>query len=180
MVPVPSAGVRRAQRARGLAALKNLTLGAISALAAFVLASSAGCGTDAKGIEDCRDIELARCEAAGPCGIVTDIAECKRYYRDHCLHGLAVDSPPRNLVDECVAMVKRAGQCAQANGPDTALDYCPELVTRHAIQATTACDIVHFPERADECSFLLPVPLEEPAGEGGQGGQNSGEGSGGT
>jgi hypothetical protein len=180
MASVPGVPARRARRTQSRAALKNLTLGAISALAAFLLVSSPGCGTDAKGVEDCRDIELARCEAAAPCGIVTDVAECKRYYRDHCLHGLAVESPPRNLVDECVGTVKRAGQCAQLSGPDTPLDYCPELVTRKAILATTACDIVHFPERADECSFLLPVPLEEPAGEGGQGGQSTTEGTGGA
>jgi hypothetical protein len=160
--------------------VRNLTLGTISAVASFLLASSWGCGTNAKGVEDCRDIEVARCEAAAACGILSDVAECQRYYRDHCLHGLAVESPPRNLVDECVAMVKRAGTCAQALGPEGLLEDCPEVVTRDAILATTVCDIVHFPERGDECSFLLPVPLEEPPSEGGAGGQTSSEGTGGA
>jgi hypothetical protein len=163
--------------------VRHLVIAAVSALAAFLLTSATGCGTDAKGIEDCRDIELERCEAAIHCGILTDVDECKRFYRDHCLHGLAVEPPPRNLVDECVAMIERAGACVQANG-NVELDECPGI-SRETILADTACDLVRFPERADECSFLLPTPLDPgpppaEAGAGGEPGTGNGEsGSGG-
>lgn len=166
-------------------AARHLVLAVISALAAFLLTSATGCGTDAKGIEDCRDIEIERCEAARHCGILTDVDECKRFYRDHCLHGLAVEPPPRNLVDECVGMIERAGACVLANG-DAELAACPEI-SRETILADTACDLVRFPERADECSFLLPTPLDPgpppaTAGASGDGGEEGGGGdsSGGT
>ncbi|HEY3494176.1 MAG TPA: hypothetical protein VGK73_05800, partial [Polyangiaceae bacterium] len=159
---------------------RQLVLASLSALAAFLVASSQGCGTDAKGVDDCRDIERARCDVAPACGIVSDADECRRYYRDHCLHGLAVEAPPRNQVDDCVAMLKRAGACAQASGPATALEDCPEDVSRKAILAPTVCELVRFPERADECAFLLPTPLEEPPGAGGAPGGGGSEEPGGS
>jgi hypothetical protein len=158
-------------------ALKNLVYATISAVAAFLLTSSSGCGTDAKGIDDCRDIERARCQAAAPCGIVTDVEECQRYYRDHCLHGLAVESPPRNLVDECVGMINRAGTCVTNLGADPPLSECPG-VTRHSVLTPTVCDLIRYPERADECSFLQTVPLPEPAA--GAGGESSNPAAGGA
>ena len=178
MAPRPS----RHGRSTLVRAARQFALASISAAASFLLASSSGCGTDAKGVDDCRDIEQARCDVAPSCGILSDADQCRRYYRDHCLHGLAVEAPPRNQVDECIGMLKRAGACAQASGSGTTLDDCPDDVTRKAILATTACDLVQFPERAEECSFLLPTPLDEPpegsAGESGGGAPGQGQGSG--
>ena len=96
--------------------MRRAGLGVFAALSALFLATNPGCGTDAKGVEDCRDIERARCDAAVACGKVSDLAECRRFYRDHCLHGLGVTPPARGRVDECVATIKQAAACVKANG----------------------------------------------------------------
>ena len=45
----------------------------LSAVCAFTLVSATGCGTDAQGVDDCREIEQARCEAAKSCGLISDV-----------------------------------------------------------------------------------------------------------
>ncbi len=128
----------------------------LSAVCAFTLVSAAGCGTDAKGVDDCRDIEQARCDAAQHCGLVSDVAECQRFYRDQCLHGLQVASPGSVKVKACVATIRAAGTCAAtAEGSDVELASCDPAID--APGATTACDVVKEPEKASDCSFLLPA-----------------------
>ena len=102
-----------------------------SYLLAFAVVSGTGCGTDAKDVDECRDIEQARCEAAKPCGLVDDVDACKRFYRDHCLHGMVVESPGRAQIDACVATIREAGEAME-------------------------CDTVLYPERTNACSFLSP------------------------
>jgi len=126
-----------------------------SAVCAFTLVSASGCGTDAKGIDDCRDIEQARCAAAKNCGTVSDVAECQRFYRDQCLHGLAVSLPTSTQLKQCVNTIEQAGSCAMGDA-GTELRDCTELVTVSAPGAKTACDLVASPELARECSFLAP------------------------
>ncbi len=132
---------------------------ALSALASFgvlfTLLSGYGCGTDAKAVDECRDIEQARCEAGHSCGIVDDVDACKRFYRDHCLHGMVVESPGQATVDRCVSTIQAAGTCAQAD-PTIALGACPSPVTTAASGVMSACDVVLFPERTAECGFLAP------------------------
>ena len=144
----------------------------MSALAAFALSSSSGCGTAAIGIDACRDVEYARCDAAQYCGVVDDVPACHRFYRDHCLHGLhdGVKEPTDEQVKACVDLIKQAGTCAKSD-PHTPLEDCrPRLAPRHG--ATEACDLVLAPEYADDCAWLGPRgPLPKHAGEGGQGGQ---------
>jgi hypothetical protein len=152
-------------------------LGALASLA------SPGCGTAAKGVQDCRDIEQARCKAATTCGIVTDENDCEIYYRDHCLHGLPVTPPQPAVVDDCVATITSLGTCIQSHGRSALLADCdPD----HAIadNATSACEVVQYPERAYACSFLTGTVTSPPpagtagtgntdtngAGQGGQGG----------
>lgn len=125
-----------------------------SAACALALASASGCGTDAKGVDDCRDIEQARCAAAQNCGIVTNVDECQRFYRDQCLHGLAVSLPTSTQLKECVATIEGAGMCAMGDA-GTKLSDC-DGITRGAPGAKTACDLVSKPELASECSFLAP------------------------
>ena len=145
----------------------------LSAVCAFTLVSSAGCGTSARGVDDCRDIEQARCSAAKNCGIISDVADCQRYYRDQCLHGLPVSSPGSNRVQECVSTIVAAGQCAaQASSADTRLSECPG-VTRGAPGVDAACGIVKEPEKAEECSFLTPDVEAGVGGTGGVGGANA-------
>ena len=145
-------------------AVLDLGLAAISALGAFALVSSPGCGTDAKGIEDCRDIEHARCAAAAPCGIVSDVDECQRFYRDHCLHGLPLAPPQRALVDQCVSDIEKLGACVTADHEAKARDC--DVATSGV---SRACEAVQFPEKVNSCAFLNGKPVT--ASEGGQGGQ---------
>jgi hypothetical protein len=128
-----------------------------SAICAFTLVNAAGCGTDAKGVDDCRDIEEARCAAAKNCGIVTDVDACQRFYRDQCLHGLAVSPPSSTDLKACLATIKSAGACAMNDaGSVTELNACEPAPSVSAPRAKTACDLVTNPEWAEECSFLAP------------------------
>lgn len=141
---------------------RNFALACVSALAGFGLASSPGCGTDAKGVEDCRDIERARCNAAKSCGIVTDVEACQRFYRDHCLHGLAALPPSPTAVDDCVETINTAGSCASTVGAEATLVECRETAADGVLDASgamTACDLVKKPELAERCSFLSPTPI---------------------
>jgi len=121
------------------------------------MVSAAGCGTSAQGVDDCRDIETARCAAAKNCGmLVSDVASCQRFYRDQCLHGLAVASPGAVKVKACVTTIRAAGECAALSSDgETPLSECAS-VSADAPGVKTACDLVKEPERAAECQFLLP------------------------
>ena len=146
---------------------RSLSASLLSAATTFSIVTASGCGTSAIGVDDCRSIEYARCDASVPCGLVDDAAACKRYSRDHCLHGLLVKAPA-GAVGECVRVIREAGQCA---GEDLA--DCQVTEPRSGL--SSACDVVAHPERADECSFLL----EEPPPDTGNGGQPGAGGSGG-
>jgi hypothetical protein len=154
-------------------------------LGGLTFLASPGCGTAAKGVQDCRDIEQARCKAAVACGIVTHETDCEIYYRDHCLHGLPVTPPQPAQVDDCVATITTLGTCVQSFGKDALLADCnPERPL--ADNATSACEVVQYPERAYACSFLTGTETTPPdssagagnagntetssAGQGGQGG----------
>jgi hypothetical protein len=103
------------------------------ALAALPLAV-AGCGTDAVGIQACRQIQAARCQQASPCGITlqppyhssgTDVEACVRFYDDACFHGLASGTDPGPIaVNACVAAINRApmidGGCSVVASPQMA------------------------------------------------------------
>jgi hypothetical protein len=147
-------------------ALSTLTLAATAALGAFPLVS--GCGTSAQGVEDCRSIEQARCTAAAACGLVEDAAECQRFYRDHCLHGLPVAPPSRTEVEKCVAAIDMLDQCVRAGaGADTELAGCPVETSG----GTLACEVIRAPELIHVCSFLTGKPTAPPdGGQGGEGG----------
>jgi hypothetical protein len=112
-----------------------------------------GCGTDAVGVGDCRELERARCAAGPACGF-PDVEACERYERDHCLHGLPLESISAGQIDACVLDIQRAGQCAASEGPATAANACATPVALVAV--ATACDVVRSPERAQSCSFLGP------------------------
>jgi hypothetical protein len=147
--------------------VRTLVLASGSALAGFGLVSSPGCGTDAKGIEDCRDIERARCSAAAACGIVTDVEACQRFYRDHCLHGMASLPASPTAVDECVETINSAGSCARVSpeGKLTPLSDCEDAngVLDAASNVMYACELVEKPELARRCSFLSPTPIDDGA-----------------
>jgi hypothetical protein len=163
--------------------LRRASLAVIGALSLSVLALNPGCGTSAKGVDDCREIERARCEAAYACGHVSDLDQCRRFYRDHCLHGLAVTPPPQSRVEACVGAIQRASACVKRNGIEASLADCEtgesgEVVTVDPIGISYACELVSTPERTGECSFLTPEPIPDPGpdGEGGESGSAGGRG----
>jgi hypothetical protein len=158
--------------------LRTLSATLLSAATTFSLVSASGCSTGAMGVDDCRDIQQARCRAGKACGLVSDVDGCERYYRDHCLHGLATTPPSGASVATCVDVIEKAGRCAEA-GADTRLSRCDETVTAEAPNLRLACDVVEHPELAAECSFLTDVPPDEGSGGDGSGG-SSNEGSAGA
>lgn len=121
------------------------------ATASAAVVTLGACGTDPVGVESCRRIEHARCENAYGCGISLDepvhrgdtpsldIAACKRFYDEACLHGMVAPSDPGAIaVDACVT----------------------------AIHETPDCEIVRAPEKHPDCAFLIPpAPAPEPAPE---------------
>ena len=115
---------------------------ALAALAA-VAAVGAGCGTDATGVEACRQIEDARCRRAPGCGIAIEppystmgsaVDACIRFYDTACLHGLESSDPGPVVVGQCVAAIRDGG-----------------------------CTIVASPEKSPACAWLSPTPLPEAA-----------------
>ena len=160
---------------------RALAAALLAAATSFSLVTASGCGTAAVGIDDCRDIELARCRAAASCGIISDVDACERYYRDHCLHGLPVKPPAGDSVPSCVEVIKAAGRCAEAD-PNIALADCDPAVAKPRSGFTLACDVVSHPERTPECAFLSDLPEEPDPGSAGAAGRsgNDDDGGGGT
>jgi hypothetical protein len=133
---------------------KALTLGGLA------LTAAGGCGKNAVGVDTCRDIEYARCEAAPSCPKlfdVSDVEQCKRFYRDQCLHGLAAsEEPGAPKVRRCVEAIREAGSCAEKK---KSLAECGSLQADSA-NAKSTCDLVGSPEKLDACAFLEPEPEE--------------------
>lgn len=162
---------------------RSLSATLLSAAATFSLVTASSCGTSAVGVDDCRDIEQARCRASASCldansnPLIEDVGACERYYRDHCLHGLAVKPPTGASVSACLDVIEAAGRCAKGD-PEAALD-CTDTASRPRGNFSRACDLVAHPERAVECAFLLETPDDEPDGSAGQSAGGQG-GSGGN
>jgi hypothetical protein len=154
---------------------RTLSATLVSAAATFSLVT-ASCGTSAIGVDDCRDIEQARCDAGAHClasdgtPLVADAPACRRYYRDNCLHGLPATPPSGSNVAACVRVIKAAGVCAEDDA-ESALS-CTETESLPRQGLRTACDLVARPELAIECSFLLETP-DTGDGEGGTGGDGN-------
>ena len=156
--------------------LRSLSATLLAGVSTFSLVTASGCGTKAVGVDACRDIEQARCRAGDPCGLIDDVAACERYYRDHCLHGLATAPPAGASVEACVQVIRGAGECAESD-PETPLEECESSVPAPTFGLATACDVVRHPELATECAFLTDTPPVE--GTGGQGGSGTDEPAGG-
>jgi hypothetical protein len=97
-------------------------------LASATLALAA-CGTDATGVEACRQIEEARCKKAPGCGVnmnvpphkgsaSQDIDACVRFYRDACLHGMSVADPGGPATQSCVDAITN-GDCPTVLHPES-------------------------------------------------------------
>lgn len=145
--------------------LRLVLTGVVLTAAAGWLA--AGCGTDAVGVDECREIEQARCEAAPVChGEQFDVGACRLFYRDHCLHGMQLESAPsQRSVDLCVARIQQAAACARSTGLETSIENCPaeeQPGGKEGDEVLTACQAVATPERLTDCAFLVPLPAIPP------------------
>jgi hypothetical protein len=151
------------------------------------VALGTGCGPDAAGVDDCRKIENARCEAASHCGdrfSITDVDECKRFYRNQCLHGFATGKGPgAGQVAACVRTIQAAGACAAQNSPTATLTACGDpLASETNPELADVCAVVVTPEKTAECAFLSGTATggsssggSSPGGSGsGEGGSNAG------
>jgi hypothetical protein len=141
------------------------TIAPAAALGA-VLALPPACGTSAVGVDACKQVESARCQAASACGVSleppyhtagSDQDACIRFYDVACLHGLASGSDPGPAaVSACVAAIS-SHPCA-AGGPN----------------------LVLHPEQApgSACAWLVPpasTPAADAAAEAAEGGDAASE-----
>jgi hypothetical protein len=141
----------------GTPPVRRLALG----LALVWLAGS--CGTDAVGVSECREVERARCAAAVNCGY-PDVDECQRFYRDHCLHGVPLDSVNTIDIQNCVLQIESAGRCA-AEQPGSAPSACEVPILTQS-EVGNVCDVVLQPQLASACAFLSPAPASQTQGGG--------------
>ncbi len=135
-------------------------------------AGGLGCGTEPVGVESCRTIEQRRCELAPTCGVGGDVAACKRFYRDQCLHGLSVDADPgKPAVDKCVAALDAAATCAKH-------DPASPCASVSAASGTSSCSAILKPELLTDCAWMVPlVPTTGAAGAAGGAGTAGAGGS---
>ena len=105
-----------------------------SGLLALATAGAAwipACGTDAVGVETCRQVEEARCRQAPKCPEIdlanpkhrgapqTDVDACIRFYHDACLHGLATNTDPGALArQQCIDAINK-GDCTVVEHPES-------------------------------------------------------------
>lgn len=142
---------------RKYARLLFATLGFVlvpSAFGVFVFA----CSDDPVGIEACRLIETARCEATTACGVSeADSVYCVAFYRDQCLHGMknkAADLSSESTT-ACVDAIRTVAGCARAGAMSMA--QCPTitLVAGYDPAVVRPCDIVNrAPQVLNACEFL--------------------------
>ena len=117
----------------------------LALVVALAPVAAAGCGSDATGVDVCKKIEDARCNAAAKCsnisltppyytsGSATDA--CVRFYDTACLHGLAGAAPGPGELDACVGLIQK-GNCAVLAAPWKFAD-CAWLVPSSTPEAGT-------------------------------------------
>src|SRR6188768_905747 len=115
-----------------------------------------GCSTGAIAIQQCREIERQRCEAAAVCGVIEskEVASCKRFYNDQCLHGIAGDEEP--TADEqadCLGFLEDRQADAEAARDDD---------DQAALEQS--CNVLAKPWDYDQCAFINRQIAEGGAG----------------
>ncbi|MDI1478789.1 hypothetical protein [Polyangium sp. y55x31] len=124
-----------------------------------VLAGSvaSACGTDAVGIDACREIETARCEALPACGgTEAEATYCIDLYRDQCLHGIQSGvEPGADATARCVEAVRAVAACARAGAASMADCPAEPLVAAADPAAITPCVVItRRPEQLADCAFV--------------------------
>jgi hypothetical protein len=79
---------------------------------------------------------------------VTDADTCKRFYRDQCLHGLAVADPGVPAVDKCINALQVAGGCTKGGANICGVALAPTKTVKNT------CDVIEHPEVLADCAFL--------------------------
>jgi hypothetical protein len=146
----------------------GLQLVLAAAFAALPVALAvASCGTDAVGVDACRQIEDARCTLAAQCSPGFDSDRCQRFYRDACLAGIqnpdaGAGFDPNMLAQPCVDAINALGPCLADGGAGCTP---PQLVpdpTCPGGNPMNACDILmKCPEVLTYCSFIAAPPTLE-------------------
>jgi hypothetical protein len=142
---------------------------AVGVLPVGVVVSS--CGTDAVAIQQCRDIENARCNAAPVCHPGFDSAQCQRWYRDECLLGIENVDGGSGMSQPCVDAINLAAACAAGDASASdCMNLIPDATCPEVQDAATACNVIlNCPEVLSACSFVAPKPS---AGDGGDAAAN--------
>ncbi|WP_050432695.1 hypothetical protein [Chondromyces crocatus] len=158
-------------------------LAALGALSAFGAVLSPGCGTDAVGVDACRQIEDARCQAASVCGYdEAQVKTCREFYRDQCLRGIQNaehGEPAESEVEGCIAAVEAVRDCAAAGTP-TVGECSGVVLAPTADGSVPPCLIItEQVHRLQACAFVATPPSGGSGGNGGSGGDGAG-GSGGS
>lgn len=142
------------------------------------------CDTGAVGVDSCRNIEYARCEAAAQCPdmfALKSVDACKRFYRDHCLHGLPLGSDPGpGIVNPCVTAINALGSCASQN-EGTLGAQCDQRYKQPYTGTDTVCELIQNPQDIPACSFLVSSSSADASvSAGGAAGTGGAAGSGGA
>jgi hypothetical protein len=141
----------------------------IAALPLWACVGLGACATEAVGVDACRQIEYARCDAASKCpntfGTIKP-ATCRRFYRDHCLHGLAVGQDPGIAkVRDCVQAIESLGNCVSTKSEAVNFSECAVSDFYNLSSKTvSACGLLAEPESLSACSFLNPAAASSDAG----------------
>ena len=135
----------------------------LAAGALFVGLTPAGCGTDAVGVDACRTIENARCEAATACGFTEEkVQACVLFYRDQCLHGVAnadAGEPATASTDACVAAVNATAACAKSGAKSIAGCAGAALITGGDATLTPCVVLQERVEILAACAFATALPV---------------------
>jgi hypothetical protein len=124
--------------------------------AALVVGVVGACGSKGVGIDVCKQIETARCQAAPDCGVMiappdyytsgTAAEACIRYYDVACLNGLQVAAPTSAEVTACLDAINTG--CAYVSTPQDS-PACAWLSTTDAGENANVPDVVDAADAAD-------------------------------
>jgi hypothetical protein len=130
-------------------------------------AALVSCGTDAVGINACREVEEARCNAAPVCeGAGFNVSACAQFYQDECLVGIenpsdAGDTALNGYGMQCATDIGTLAACIDAGKPIAA---CGVSLVDGGVEcgdagleagAPTECQILTVcPELIASCNFI--------------------------
>ncbi len=147
-----------------------------------------GCGTDAVGIDACRQIESARCDVAPRCVGFADappieteqqVQNCREFYRDHCLLGLEnIDAEAgQGEIDSCVKAIRDTADCKDPK--KSTMAACGVELRDGLDNGVAPCEVLQKPHWLQSCRWL-DKNKKIGSGSGGDGGAGGAGGAGGV